>query len=328
MRVYILTEGGKNIGFGHITRCISIYQAFKEKGIEPKFILNGDKSTKDLVKNLDFQIINWLKNSILDEIKNSDIVIVDSYLANKEFYELVSQNVKKAVYIDDNKRLDYPKGVVINGNIHATTLNYPKKEDTQYLLGTEYTPLRKEFWDVKQKVINKDIETILITFGGDDGKNMTPKVLDLLKKYKNLKKFVVIGKSFQNIKDIEKIKDENSYLFYNVDAKKMKELMLKADIAISAAGQTLYELARVGTPTIAIAVADNQLKSVKKLDEAGFVAYAGYYNEKDVLKNTLNFFEKLSDKNLREKMAKIGRKIVNGQGSRNIVKELLKKWKI
>ena len=31
-KVIILTEGGKKVGFGHITRCISLYQAFEEKG--------------------------------------------------------------------------------------------------------------------------------------------------------------------------------------------------------------------------------------------------------------------------------------------------------
>ena len=41
MKVFIITEGGKNIGFGHITRCLSLYQAFEEKGILPKFIINN-----------------------------------------------------------------------------------------------------------------------------------------------------------------------------------------------------------------------------------------------------------------------------------------------
>ena len=35
MKVFIITEGSKNTGFGHITRCLSLYQAFKERGILP-----------------------------------------------------------------------------------------------------------------------------------------------------------------------------------------------------------------------------------------------------------------------------------------------------
>jgi len=325
MKVLIFTEGSKNIGFGHITRSISIYKTFEEKGIRPKIILNADSSVKYLVKNIDYTIVDWIKNrEVLKEIKNSDIVLIDSYLANKKFYQEISETVKISAFIDDNRRLDYPKGIVINGNIHAFDLNYPKKEDIKYLLGTKYTPLRKEFWSVAEKNINEDIENILITFGGSDGKNMTPKILDLLtKKYPNLKKNIVIGKGFKNIDEIKRVADKNSFLFYNASAKDMKNLMLKADLAISAGGQTLYEIARVGVPTIAVTVADNQLKSVKKWNEVGSMAYAGYYNEKDVLNNVLSLLERLKDKKIREKMSKIGRKNVDGRGSKNIVSKLL-----
>jgi UDP-2,4-diacetamido-2,4,6-trideoxy-beta-L-altropyranose hydrolase len=49
MKIFIVTEGGKGIGFGHITRCTSIYQAFEQKGLIPEFVINGDNSVKDLL---------------------------------------------------------------------------------------------------------------------------------------------------------------------------------------------------------------------------------------------------------------------------------------
>lgn len=52
MKVFIITEGGKNIGFGHITRCLSLYQAFKEKEIIPELILNSDDNIEYLLDNL------------------------------------------------------------------------------------------------------------------------------------------------------------------------------------------------------------------------------------------------------------------------------------
>ncbi|HEK24805.1 MAG: UDP-2,4-diacetamido-2,4,6-trideoxy-beta-L-altropyranose hydrolase, partial [Hydrogenobaculum sp.] len=244
MKVFIITEGSSYIGFGHITRMLSIYQAFEEINIKPKLIINGDESILDLVENTDFEIYDWLheKENLLSQIKDADIVIVDSYMADKDFYEKISNMVKIPVYYDDNKRLDYPKGIVVNGNIYAKDLDYPNKEGTFYLLGTQYTPLRKEFWEVSEKSIKKSVESIMITFGGDDIRNMTPKVLKLLKaKFPNLKKNVVIGKGFKNINEIEYTKDANTDLIYFPKAEKMKELMLESDIAISAGGQTLYE---------------------------------------------------------------------------------------
>lgn len=52
MKVFIITEGSKNTGFGHITRCLSLYQAFEERGILPKFMINGDNNIEYLLDNL------------------------------------------------------------------------------------------------------------------------------------------------------------------------------------------------------------------------------------------------------------------------------------
>ncbi|GAG12579.1 unnamed protein product, partial [marine sediment metagenome] len=227
MKVFIITEGGKNIGFGHITRCLSLYQAFEERGIKPRFIINGDKDIEYLLKDVNYQIFNWLneKNKLFKKIKDADIAIIDSYLADVSVYNTLSDLIKTPVYVDDNKRLDYPDGVVLNRNIHAETLNYPKKNGITYLLGPRYTPLRKEFWEVPEKKIKENIESIMITFGGDDAKNMTPKILVFLNNnYPNLIKNIIIGKAFQNIDDIKKRADKNTNLIYYPDAEKMKEV--------------------------------------------------------------------------------------------------------
>jgi len=109
MKVFILTEGGKDIGFGHITRCLSLYQAFEERGIRPKFIINGDNNSEYLLNGANYQLLNWIEKpgKIFELIKNADIAIIDSYLADISFYNTLSDLLKLPVYIDDNKRLDY-----------------------------------------------------------------------------------------------------------------------------------------------------------------------------------------------------------------------------
>ncbi|NLV76359.1 MAG: UDP-2,4-diacetamido-2,4,6-trideoxy-beta-L-altropyranose hydrolase, partial [Tissierellia bacterium] len=59
---------------------------------------------------------------------------------------------------------------------------------------------------------------------------------------------------------LENYKYNNVKFYMNV--KNMKNLMINNDLAISAGGNTLYELCACGIPTIAIIIADNQLKFV------------------------------------------------------------------
>lgn len=326
MKVCIITEGSSSIGFGHVTRCISLYQAFEEKGIKPFFIVNGDNTVKDFLKNINHEIFNWLdeEKKLSNLIRNSGVGIIDSYLADYTMYEKISNAVKVPVYIDDNIRLDYPKGIVVNGTIYADEMNYPQKKDITYLLGSQYIPLRKEFWNVPEKEIKEDVEKVMVTFGGDDSQNMTPKVLYLLNNnFPELIKFVVIGKGFQNTGEIEILKDKNTNLIYYPDAERMKNVMLESDIAISASGQTLYELARVGVPTIAIAVVDNQLNNVRGWQKAGFIEYAGWWEDKELTKTVLDCFQNLKDKKIRFDRSSIGKIFVDGQGSKRVADLLL-----
>lgn len=326
-RVFIVTEGSANKGFGHITRCTSLYQAFKEKGVLPEFIVNGDESVKELLEGLNYKIFNWLKKSesLFNLLQTTDTVVIDSYLADHGFYRKISEMVKVFVCIDDTERLTYPKGIVINSSAIEEDSKYFEKEGVTYLFGSQYIPLRREFWEIPRKNIKEAIENVLITFGGDDIRNMTPKVLrTLINNFPEIIKNVVIGRGFRNIKEIKSVVDDRADLIYYPDAKEMKEAMLGSDIAISAGGQTLYELARVGVPTIAIAVADNQLNNIKGLQKAGFIEYAGWWEDKKIFENILNRLKLLRDKDARGRVSQAGKMIVDGNGARRVVSEIIK----
>lgn len=323
MRVFIVTEGGSGIGFGHITRCISLYQAFEERNITPEIIVNGDDTAVDLFKNKNYRIFNWLKqtNKLFEIISNAEIAIIDSYLADISFYKNVSKLVKMPVYIDDTKRLDYPKGIVVNGSIYAEEMDYLQKEGITYLLGTKYMPLRKEFWNVPEKIVKEIVESVMITFGGCDAKNMAPKILNFLnKEFPELIKNVIISVGYQNItiRKIEDLNDDNTNLIYYPDSGKMKEVMLESDIAISAGGQTLYELARVGVPTIGICIAENQLNNLKGWKKAGFVECTEWYQDEYFFSKLLKNLNTISSYDIRIERSKAGRDLIDGEGAKRI----------
>ena len=326
MKVLILTEGSSDIGFGHITRCLSIYQAFKERGIYSKLLINGDSSVEVLLKNTEYEIVNWIeeKNNLKKYLPNAQIIFIDSYIAEKVDYEDIVKQAKLGVYYDDYNRLEYPCGIVVNGNLYGRKLKYPQKKCVKYLLGPQYLPLRRDFWEIPEKKIKAAIKEILITFGGDDIRNLTPKVLETLsRKFPKWKKRVVIGKGFKNLTEIKKNADKMTELIYYPDGNIMKKLMIECDIAISAGGQTLYELARIGLPTVVVLVAENQKENIKGMVEAGFIEYAGEWDSPILMKNITKKIKILENYLERKKRVMIGRNLVDGQGSKRIVKEIL-----
>ena len=322
MEVVILTEGGKDYGYGHVARCSSIHQAFEHYNISPKFIVNGDESIKSIVQDMNVEIIDWLYDSF-----NAEIVLIDSYLADLTFYEEISKNSLLGVYVDDNNRLDYPKGIVINGTLDTSDMGYLERDDITYLIGNEFIPLRKDFWDIQKLKINDSIENILITMGGNDLRNLTPKILELLNdNFPKVNKKVIIADSFKNTKEIESLKNEYVELIYSPNSVEIINAMSSVDLAISASGQTLYELACIGVPTIAIGIIDNQKNNIKNLVNQGFIEYAGCWNDDNLLENILGRINYLKDKNIRFDKRLLGIQAVNGKGSLNIVKNILKEF--
>jgi UDP-2,4-diacetamido-2,4,6-trideoxy-beta-L-altropyranose hydrolase len=326
VKVTILTEGGRDTGYGHITRCTSVYQAFEERGIKSQLIVNGDETIENLLKGKYYKIFNWLDDQqILFEIlDNVNIVFIDSYLAEHDIYERISEQVETAVYFDDDLRIDYPKGFVLNGAIFAEQLPYPKKENVTNLLGAMYTPIRKEFWDTPPKLIRREIEMLMVTFGGSDMCNVTPKVQKVLNKtYPYLQKKIIVTRFFANMSEVMKLRDKNTELIYEPDAIELKEIMQECDIAISAGGQTLYELARVGAPTIGICIAQNQLQNLKGWSKSGSLEYIGWYNDKDIQSKLIAALEKMKSYNKRISCSKKTRELFDGKGSKRICDTLL-----
>jgi len=156
MNVVILTEGGKDYGFGHVARCSSMYQAFQYYGISPKFLVNGDESVKSILSDIDVEIRNWIEDSSF--ISKADIIVIDSYIADLDFYNKLSKDIPLVVYVDDNNRLNYPNGIVVNGTLDVSNMNYSQRENIEYLVGNEFIPLRKDFWDITKLKINDSIE--------------------------------------------------------------------------------------------------------------------------------------------------------------------------
>ena len=117
-RCLFLTEIGEGIGFGHVSRCLPIASKLAEI-FDVEFWIY-EKSTNNFkidFSNIKVISIDWKKN--LKEIQPSDIVIVDSYLASKDFYKSMSSITKKTLIFDDFNRLQYPCKLILNCNASA-----------------------------------------------------------------------------------------------------------------------------------------------------------------------------------------------------------------
>jgi UDP-2,4-diacetamido-2,4,6-trideoxy-beta-L-altropyranose hydrolase len=75
--------------------------------------------------------------------------------------------------------------------------------------------------------------------------------------------------------------------------------MLSVDLAITAGGQTTYELARCGVPMIMIEVVSNQRGNIRGFNELGIPCLEGYKENTEFINQLSNYVEKLESFDLR-----------------------------
>jgi spore coat polysaccharide biosynthesis predicted glycosyltransferase SpsG len=93
--------------------------------------------------------------------------------------------------------------------------------------------------------------------------------------------------------------------------------MLEADLAVTAAGMTLYECLASGTPVVATCLADNQRPNFEALSRAGLIMRGEPLLSKAVLRLA-------EDAALREALSARGREVVDGKGAPRVAAEILR----
>jgi RimJ/RimL family protein N-acetyltransferase len=98
----------------------------------------------------------------------------------------------------------------------------------------------------------------------------------------------------------------------------MGELMAWADVAISAAGSTCWELCLLGVPSLLIHVADNQTGVARELHRRQCAVHVGSAKAISVLQLSRELENMLSAKEVRQALSARARELVDGNGARRV----------
>lgn len=270
----IRADASPKLGMGHIMRCISIAQALSDIGVKSIFICANDYPSETVlaygfeinVLNSDYEAMESeiaLMLEVVDQLRLSGI-LVDSYYAT-DYYLSCMQEKLPVVYIDGLYRCKSDIAGVINYNAAANIGEYKKRfegKKTALMVGLDFTPLRNEFrMNSGNKVIRKKVDSILLTTGATDNFGVMMALCRYWKEnalFEDVEKHIIVGKLFtESEKLMEGFADDSSFIFH-LNTTDMKSHMENADIAISAAGTTVYELLSMQVPSVIFSLADSQ----------------------------------------------------------------------
>jgi UDP-2,4-diacetamido-2,4,6-trideoxy-beta-L-altropyranose hydrolase len=314
-KLTILTEAGRNIGFGHYSRCKAILENLIPYDIKKEFLVNciEDKLFDSEIKNIDW--INKIES--INPTEKNHVMLIDSYLADEKIYSLLKSRFKKVIAIDDYNRIIYDVNLIINPNVCYKNIDYSNQK-TKIKGGKRYVILRKEFREISNKIINKEPNKILITLGGSDYRNLLQLIVNLSHDFPELQWTIINPEN----KKLERLMPK-TILLKTIDSKSMASLMLDSDIVISGCGQTLNELVSIGTPTIGICIDDDQVCNQNFYFENDFINHKNFWNESDLkTKLKIQINELLKYEN-RKEIFKNTRDLINKNGVINLIKDII-----
>ena len=291
--VFIRVDANDRMAIGHLMRCCALARAFSRQGKAPVFLTVSDL-VEEKAATEGFPCVrlagDWsdlLKE--VDELRRllsaryNPLLIVDTYSITKDYVEILAP-FARVCYLGSKNEFLGPLSAIINYSAEIDEGFYRRHygdSGTKLLLGLDFAPLREEF-ERSHVVERVGPPSVLITTGGTDPHHMAMRVVEaalMEKALEELSFHVVIGALSSDAGTLRRRYGDSGRVVLHEDVASMGSLMADCDIAVSANGTTVYELAAVGVPAITFAMVDEQISSARKFDELGFVHYCGEANK-------------------------------------------------
>ncbi len=200
--------------------------------------------------------------------------------------------------IDDERAFDPEVDLVINYDPDPENLEQFYHAAPLRLLGPQYAPLREQFMD-REPVVRPVVRRMLISTGGTDPFGMAERLREIL--CGSLEECLKQAKTSERNGLERNAEEDRTVAQYHGTrdnlvrdtgdsipalelaflapgyprVEKVADLFAACDLAVSAAGTTLYELCASGVPTLAFAMADNQALFARQMAAKGAVTYLG-----------------------------------------------------
>lgn len=353
MRIFIRADASKEIGTGHLMRCLSLSEELSLFCFNIVFVCREiTEHLRKIVERKGFGILklncSYPAGSIEDAeqtiaqlvnefgVLKDDWFIIDSYNIDFVWEREVKNSCCKMVVIDDLANRKHDCHVLIDTNLHENNqMKYDGLllDSTVRLIGPEYSLLRNEFKEVLNSAVHyssrSNIETIFVCFGGTDPTSETLRVVNVLHtmlKGSSLKVNVVVGESNTDKAVLQEICGESENLNLFVQPPSIARIMIESDLAICSGGSLTWERYCMGLPGLIITVADNQVSIALQCEQFGVDHYLGKSSEiteleiSKALRNLLYDVVDLEGRRIK------ARSVVDGLGVSRVVKMLLKGW--
>jgi CMP-N-acetylneuraminic acid synthetase len=270
-RLCFRVVGNREIGLGHAYRALTLADRLIDHDL--RFVVTtAHRLAAELVRRRLYDLVLVEPDRELEALREAapDVIVSDVLDTEKAEMEALRGLGASLVNFEDlgpgaeladfvvNEMYDAP------GSPHAPTAFH----------GVGYCVLRDEFYSVPPIPVRPQVEEVLLLFGGTDPSDLTGRCLRWLDALPGDWRIIVVsGLGYPHPERLGRFAERARHrVEVVVDTPIVSRYMARADVAVTSAGRTVFELASLGVPMLVIPQNDRECLHSFALESPGVVA--------------------------------------------------------
>jgi len=277
VRVLLRADSGKVQGTGHVMRCLTLGDELRSRGHDVHLMTTPItvRWLASLVAASGIVVHHAAVNELpIDAIAALDLdwVVVDSYRIDPEQVSRLNKLIPVLAIIDgDDRGMD--ASLYLDQNLGADKAKWPPKVLDRLLAGASYSLVRDAILRERRQEpwrLHGERAAIVSFMGGTDPTGASVEVAAaLIAASADAELTIVAPEELHEL--IEALSRGRGHLTISDPTPELPALFGRADIVVSAAGTSAWDVCALGIPAVLVAVVHNQSSSISEALAEGMV---------------------------------------------------------
>ena len=327
IRVVLRADAGAKIGTGHFARTSALANALlRVGGCELAFLTNAEGASlasrffSSEVSVVALEPKELSPEAGLQKLERlglvPDVLCLDQY-GNVPEWELAAAKSRIPLMVLDD--LDVAREAEIIVRPHGG----PRLPGSGTVLrGPDFLPLAQDLVEIAKNAgaITGASQRLIVCFGGSDPTGEVAKFLSVADRLTDLKIDLVVGPGAQTDASIPAAAErhDNVTLHAGPSREQLAQMTVDAEMALGAGGVMLWERLCLGTPSLIVATAENQVPQIESMLRAGAIRSLGLHSDVTAEMMAVAVADLAADRQARAEMRERGWQAVDGRGAKRL----------
>ena len=293
-RIIFRVIGNSQVGMGHIYRALSLAHEMNDHEI---LFVSDDESfaaVKELASS-HYRLAIYPRNEIINGIIKLEPDLVINDILDTAASDLDSLKANEIVVVNFE---DLGTGASIADLTINELYDVPTLSGERFLWGHDYFFVREEFENASPHTYKKQVDAVLLAFGGTDQHNMSHAIYKAVRHFceqSGIKIHIVTGPGYEGYEELRSDIEQFSGATITHATGVISHIMEQTQVAITSNGRTVYELAHMNIPSIVIPQHEREKTHSFAREDNGFIPLETYVCGKTEIEVALKLEKIISD---------------------------------